>query len=117
MARRNVLLSYFLAFSKTTWFWLGVWVFYYLRFTNYAGIGILETILIVTITLAEIPTGAVADLFGKKRTLILAFFLEAIGALMMAAAPNFQVLALSVFVLCVGVLFTQEQLTPLCSTL
>jgi len=102
MARKNILLSYILAFSKTTWFWLGIWIFYYLRFTNYAGIGISETVLIVTMTLAEIPTGAVADLMGKKKTLILAFFLETVGALMMATAPNFQILVLSVFVMCVG---------------
>jgi MFS family permease len=102
MLKRNIFLSYILAFSKNTWFWFGIWIFYYLRFTNYAGIGIIETVLIVTITLAEIPTGAVADLFGKKKTLILAFFLEAIGAFLMAMAPNFQILALSVFVMCVG---------------
>lgn len=102
MLKRNILISYFLAFSKNTWFWLGIWIFYYLRFTNYSGIGIIETVLIVTLTLAEIPTGAVADLFGKKKTLILAFFLETVGAFMMAAAPNFQILAFSVFVMCVG---------------
>jgi len=74
MAKRNVLLSYLLAFSKTTWFWLGIWIFYYLRFTDYAGIGLIETVLIVTVTLAEIPTGAIADLIGKKKTLILPFY-------------------------------------------
>ncbi len=113
MARKNILLSYFLAFSKTTWFWLGIWIFYYLRFTNYAGIGILETILVVTVTLAEIPTGAIADLFGKKKTLTLAFFLQATGGLMMAAAPNFQVLALSVFILGVGTAFCSGTLDAL----
>jgi len=100
--KRNITIAYILAFSKNTWFWLGIWIFYYLRFTDYAGIGIIETILILTMTLAEIPTGAVADLFGKKKTLILAFTLETIGAFMMATAPNFQMLALSVFVMCVG---------------
>ena len=102
MLKRNITIAYILAFSKNTWFWLGIWIFYYLRFTDYAGIGIIETILILTMTLAEIPTGAVADLFGKKKTLILAFTLETIGAFMMATAPNFQMLALSVFVMCVG---------------
>lgn len=99
---RNIKLAYLLAFAKNTWFWLGIWIFYYLSFTNYAGIGIIETVLIITITLTEIPTGAVADLFGKKKTIVLAFFLEAIGGLMMAFAPNFEVIVLSVFVMCVG---------------
>lgn len=102
MLKRNIWIAYILAFSKNTWFWLGIWVFYYLRFTNYAGIGIIETTLILTMTLAEIPTGAVADLFGKKRTLILAFLLETIGGFMMATAGSFQMLVFSVFVMCVG---------------
>jgi MFS family permease len=105
MVKKNILLSYILAFSKTTWFWLGIWIFYYLRFTNYAGIGIIETILVLTVTLAEIPTGVVADLIGKKKTLTLAFLLETIGGLMMATAPNFNILALSVFVLGIGSAF------------
>ena len=91
-----------MAAMKNSWFWLGIWIFYYLRFTNYAGIGLIETILIITLTLMEIPTGAIADLLGKKKTLILAFLFELIGGLMMAMAPNFSVLAGSVFVMCIG---------------
>jgi len=102
MLKRNIPISYFLAFSKNTWFWLGTWVFYYLRFTNYAGIGIIETILIVTFTVTEIPTGAIADLFGRKKTLILSFFLEAFAGVVMAMATNFNMLAISVFILCIG---------------
>lgn len=48
MTNRNIYLSYLLAFCKNSWFWLGIWVFYYLRFTNYAGIGLIETIMIGT---------------------------------------------------------------------
>ena len=99
---RNIAISYFLSFAKNTWFWLGIWIFYYLRFTNYAGIGIIETVLIVTATLTEIPTGAIADVFGKKKTLIVAFLLEMIGAFIMAYAMNFNQLVLSVFIMCVG---------------
>lgn len=99
---RNIFLAYLLVFCKNSWFWLGIWVFYYLRFTNYAGIGLIETVLITTMTLTEIPTGAIADLFGKKKTLLLSFFLQATGALWMAMTPNFSGLAFSVFVMGVG---------------
>ena len=51
---KNIAISYILTFCKNSWFWLGIWVFYYLRFTNYAGIGIIETLLIVTITLTMV---------------------------------------------------------------
>lgn len=113
MLKRNIAIAYILAFSKNTWFWLGIWIFYYLRFTNYAGIGIIETIFIITITLAEIPTGAIADLFGKKKTLILAFIFEVIGSFMMAATPNIQILALSVFIMCIGGAFYSGTLDAL----
>lgn len=100
--QKNIVLAYILTFCKNSWFWLGIWVFYYLQFTNYAGIGIIETVLIVAMTLAEIPTGAVADLFGKRKTLFLSFFLQAIGVLWMAMTSNFSGLALSVFIMGVG---------------
>ena len=102
MVKRNLILPYLLAFSKNTWFWLGIWIFYYLKFTNYAGIGLIETVMITTTSLAEIPTGAVADLFGKKNTLVLSFAFEALGAILMATATNFPLLAFSVFVMCIG---------------
>ena len=98
----NIAIAYFLAFFKNTWFWLGIWVFYYLRFTNYAGIGLIETVLIVTYTLSEIPTGAIADLIGKKRTLILSFLLETIGSIIMSTSTGLNSLLISVFIMCLG---------------
>lgn len=73
-----------------------------MRFTDYAGIGLIETVMILTLTITEIPTGAVADLLGKKPTLILAFFLEAVGTFIMAVTPNFQILLLSIVIMCIG---------------
>ena len=102
MNNRNVKLTYVLGFLKNTWFWLGIWVFYYLRFTNYAGIGLLETIMIVTSTVMEIPTGAIADLLGKKFTLIIAFLFQALGNLGMGLVSTFPGLAISIVIACVG---------------
>jgi len=63
---RNITIAYTLSFLWKCWFWLGIWVFYYLRFTDYAGIGFLEAVMITTATIGEIPTGAIADILGKK---------------------------------------------------
>ncbi|NCN24067.1 MAG: hypothetical protein COU65_04515 [Candidatus Pacebacteria bacterium CG10_big_fil_rev_8_21_14_0_10_42_12] len=100
--RHNIWLAYYLSFLKNTWFWLGIWIFYYLRFTDYAGIGVIETVLIATMTLSEIPTGAFADLIGKKPTIILAFFVQAAGNIFMGIAPSFIFLVGSVFVAGLG---------------
>lgn len=102
---RNITIAYFLSFLKHSYFWLGVWVFYYLLFTNYAGIGLIETGLIVAMTVGEIPTGAVADLFGKKATLIVSFILHIIGMSMVAFALNFYWLFIGIIIAGVGVSF------------
>ena len=98
----NIKIAYALAYIRYSWFWLGTWVYYYLRFTNYAGIGIIETVLIITMTVFEIPTGALADLLGKKNCLILSSFIQFVGSIYMALAGSFFDIAFSVFILSVG---------------
>lgn len=99
---RNIRLAYILAYLKNSWFWLGTWVFFYLQFTNYAGIGLIETTMIITMTMFEIPTGAIADLLGKKYTLYASFLIMSFGNCVMALAGNFSVLLISVFIQSVG---------------
>jgi len=67
------LLPYLLAAALGCRFGLGVWVLYYLRVTNYAGIGLAEGLMILVTLIVELPTGALADLIGRKRTLNLGF--------------------------------------------
>jgi MFS family permease len=98
----NIRLAYLLSYLNKSWFWIGIWVLYYLRFTNYAGIGALESLMIITSVLAEIPTGAVADLIGKKLTLSISFMLGSVGSFIMGLAPNLTVLAISIFVMTIG---------------
>jgi MFS family permease len=104
---RNIRLAYVLKGLYFSWFWMGVWVLFYLRFTNYAGIGLLETIMIVTRIVTEIPTGAIADLLGKKYTLIAAFALTVIGNIVMGIAVDFTTIVIAVlFLTAAGSLFS-----------
>ncbi len=53
--------------------------------------------------LMEIPTGAFADMMGKKKTLIIAFLLQGLGNVLMGFSSSFWMLALSLWLLvCVG---------------
>ena len=99
---KNIWIAYILTCLKNSWFWMGIWVFYYLKFTDYAGIGLIETSLIIAMTLSEVPTGVVADLFGKKFTLTIAFVLQAIGMSMLAFAPHVSWIIVGVFIAGVG---------------
>src|SRR5579859_4554662 len=110
---RNIRIAYLLAFLQNSYFWLGTWVFYYFLYTNYAGIGLIETIMIVARIISEVPTGAFADLFGKKTTLIIAFFLEALGTSIMAFAPHFIWLLVAVGIAGIGSSFYSGSLDAL----
>ncbi len=102
---KNIAIVYALSFFKNSFFWLGTWVFYYLQFTNYAGIGIAEMALIVTIVVGEIPAGAFADLYGRRTSLIMAFFLLALGGFIMACTPDFLWLVIGVVIMSLGTSF------------
>lgn len=78
---------------------------FYLRFTDYAGIGLLEMVMISTLFLAEIPTGAVADLLGRKMTLAVGAFFGFMGNLLMGSAADFSMLLFSVFIYTTGSAF------------
>lgn len=104
--KNNIRILYVLSFLSNAWFWLGVWVLYYLLFTNFTGIGFIEMAMIITIMLFEVPSGAFADIVGKRKTLIIAFFVVAISEIVMGLAMNFSILAISAFIGALGTTMT-----------
>ena len=111
--QRNIFIVYILSFLESAYFWLGSWVFFYLQFTNYAGIGLAETGLIVAMVLGEIPAGAFADLYGRKKSLIVAFFLLALGGFIMTFTPNYALLVAGIIISGFGVAFFSGALEAL----
>ncbi len=99
---RNIQISYILAFCYNALFWTGIWLFYYLRFTDYQGIGLIETVWLVFSVVGEIPTGAIADLIGKKFNLMIAFFLKFLGQVVMGFSTQYHHLLIGVFILTIG---------------
>lgn len=93
---------YWLNSAYYAWFWLGVWVLYYSKFGGFAAVGILETVMIVSTILFEIPTGALGDLLGKRKTLFLAYLFSGISNLWMAVAPNLLHMVLSLVLMNFG---------------
>ncbi len=100
--RKNLKLLIVISCFSQAYFWLGTWIFYYLRFTDYAGIGIIETVFLTTGFVLEVPTGAIADLIGKKKTLALAQFVYAFGNFFLAGDQTFIHLIIGMFLLGVG---------------
>jgi len=58
--------------------------------------------MITTAVVGEIPTGALGDLLGKKKTLILAFLIAAVGNLMMGFSSSFDHLAIALLFVTLG---------------
>jgi hypothetical protein len=98
----NQKLLHFVAVLSGLRFGLGIWVLFYLRLTDYAGIGLAETVTIVTTFAMEVPTGIAADRWGRKPCLMAAFTLELIGYLLLAGAGGLGGLLLSLGVLQLG---------------
>lgn len=93
---------YVLTVLEFSVFWIPIWVLFYLRFTDYAGIGVLESVMIASAFIFEVPSGAVADLLGKKGALVLSFLLRAGGNLVMGLAGSFPMLIVAVLLITIG---------------
>lgn len=93
---RNIKIAYIVGTFRNAWFWLGVWILFYLSITNYSGIGIVESTLFFTAIILEVPTGALADILGKRKTIIISFFLSALCNFGIAYSTNLNNLLISV---------------------
>src|SRR4030065_577179 len=86
---RNIRLGYWLIALNNAFFWYAPWLLFLYRFIDIKQATILTLISLIVQTVAEIPTGALADLIGKKKTLMMAFLLTAIAEGGMAFANTF----------------------------
>jgi len=85
---------------STASFVMGNWIFFWLRVMDYGTLGLVDALCFTYGLLTEIPTGAVADMLGKKRTIIVSMALNAAGWVTMGFAD-------SLAVLIIGFLLTQ----------
>lgn len=69
---------------------------------TFSQIMILQAIFTFSMFLLEIPTGVVADRFGRKNSLILSGLITGIGALIYASYANFWIFALGEFIWAIG---------------
>ena len=89
------------------WFWVPIWVLFYKRFTDYSGVAILEALSMGAFLATIIPGGLLADYLGRKRLLILASIVNAIGATIVGFADSFTAVAIGVGIMSLsGGLFT-----------
>ena len=97
-AELNLKLLMWIKIFNSTLFWLGIWILYYLKFTDYAGIGVIETTAFITGVALEIPAGITSDKYGHKANLVLFGILTPISLILFASANSLAVLMISTII-------------------
>ena len=72
--KTNIKVAYVLSFLSELYFPIVAWLFFYLQYLDFNQIAIITAIHVLTSNLFEIPTGAFADLFGRKTAIFISFF-------------------------------------------
>jgi len=85
---RPIYLAYFLDGLEFTF---SIWLFFYLQQFDYSQIAILVVIRMVSALFFEVPTGAFADLLGRKKSLFLSYVLYAGAFFATAFAQGFYI--------------------------
>lgn len=87
--KKNI--KYFMITSVFQWFFvvIGVWVLIWRSYLSWEEIALVTSISLFVQLLLELPSGALADLWGRKNTIIFGRFLGVIGFSIFIYANNF----------------------------
>lgn len=87
---KNIQINYIFSFIKGIDLTSGIWMLYLVyKGMNLFEVGLLEGIFHVTSFLMETPTGAVADLFGRKSSRMIGLFFRILSAILMITSQSF----------------------------
>ncbi len=94
-AKSNTTLIYILSFIGDLFFPIAVWMFYYLEYINFSEVAIITAVGTIAGIILEIPTGAIADIYGRKTSIFLSYLAFVPTMLLIAFFPTFPVLVLA----------------------
>ncbi len=84
--QRNVLLFTIIEAANACAFIAGNWIFFWLRVMTFGQLGVVDAASFAFGLVMEIPTGAIADLVGKRATMLAAMACNAVGFAIMAVS-------------------------------
>lgn len=91
--------------AANSFFWYAPWLLFLLRYVDLTQVALLQAISLFTLTVMEIPSGALTDLVGKRKALLLSFALTGAGNMAMAFSSQFWQFAWVYVVINVGLSF------------
>jgi MFS family permease len=86
--QRNIPLIYGADFLNALLFIIPVWVAFYRQYLSFTQISLMTSVAIAIGIVFEMPTGAVADFFGRKKSIALGMMVYAFGACLIGFAHN-----------------------------
>ena len=101
---RNLPVYYLFEAASGFMIWMPIWLIYMLdgRGMSLTQVGVMEAIFWITIVAAEVPTGAVADRWGRRTSLALGGFIFALASVCFAFADTFVILAVTYLLMAVS---------------
>ena len=102
--RRNIRVYYLFMALTGFMLFLPVWIIYLIdeRGLSLTEVGVIESFFWLTVIIAEVPTGAIADRFGRRISLALGAIMFAVSTVIFAIADGFPLLLGSYLVMGIG---------------
>ena len=101
---RNIPIYYLFQFATGFLIWVPVWIIFLQdeRGLSLTQVGLMEAVFWVTMMLFEVPTGAVADRFGRRISLALGGLMFTVGTTLFVLADGFVGLAISYVIMAIS---------------
>ena len=98
---RNIPIYYLFQFATGFLIWIPIWIIFLQdeRGLSLTQVGLMEAIFWIGMMVFEVPTGAIADRFGRRKSLALGGFMFTAGTIMFVLSNGFIGLAVSYVVL------------------
>lgn len=109
----NIKLDYIKAFFLSLLFFLPIWYAFETQYASPAALGIIYAISHLLIVFLELPTGASADLIGRKKTIFIGLLIIGIGWIYISQAKSAMWLWIGYFINAVGTALTSGADTAL----
>lgn len=100
--QRNIRIMYWSELARSLVFTVPIWVNFEKRYISYSQLTILEGIILLVQLLLELPTGAFADLFGRKISVGLGYGFMGFGTIIFSFSTNFEQFLMGAIVLGIG---------------
>lgn len=100
--QRNFKWYYLISFFTGLDFVIPIWVAFQTRFLPFTAIALIHSFSYFMTMALELPTGALADLLGRKRTVMLGWVIQGLGYIYMSTADNIVVFITAVAIEGVG---------------